>query len=267
MPAVRALIYPAPNEPVPPAPPPYVDVELEGSSGAVHGWFARAAHARDASPVPAILFLHGNGENLGTLMGSPFLAQLLRIPAHLLVIDYPGYGKSRGTPSEHSLVSAALAALRYLKESAAGSPIFVVGWSLGAAVAAQTVARECASREDRPSELAGLALISPWSSLLDVAALHVPRVLARLLLRDRYETESTVRSISVPTLVAHGRYDDLIPVAQGRRVAACAGNLSALIVAKNAQHNNVLEQSQVTDALTAFIGERTRLSQSVALES
>lgn len=248
---MRSLIYPAPDEPVPPAPPPYVDVALEGLAGsALSAWFARSPDGT----APAILFLHGNGENLGTLVGSPFLDDLCRLSAHVLIVDYPGYGKSAGAPNERSVVAAARAALRWLKQSAPDSPLFVIGWSLGAAVATQAVAQD----QRDSSELAGLVLISPWSSLLDVAAVHAPRILARLVLRDRYETERDVASIPAPTLVIHGRYDSLIPVAQGRRVAAAAKNLSALVIPKDGQHNDVLDQPEARSALAAFIREHSQ---------
>ena len=158
---MQSLLYPAPSFRVPsPPPPPLVEVPLEAPSGAVSAWWL----ASEDAPAPAILFLHGNGENLETMRRSGFFEAAATLGASVLAIDYPGYGRSAGRPSEAANVAAVEAALDWLGPR---RPVVLSGWSLGAAVAMQAAAR-------RPESFDGLALLSAWTSLADVARVHYP---------------------------------------------------------------------------------------------
>lgn len=98
---MRSLIYPAPPVAVPASPPsPFEEVHLESSRGdRIHAWHAEGGRENG----PAVLLLHGNGENLATMAASGTLEQTRAISGALLAPDYPGYGRSEGRPSEQSL--------------------------------------------------------------------------------------------------------------------------------------------------------------------
>jgi len=74
------------------------DVSLTSSDGTrLHGWWTTPPGWQPKEG--ALLFLHGNGANLsdrGFCLGE--INRLLKLP--VLIIDYPGYGKSEGAPSE-----------------------------------------------------------------------------------------------------------------------------------------------------------------------
>src|SRR4051794_12578126 len=99
---LTSAVYPAPQVEVPVPRPPRLELTIPvPGREAVVGWL-------DEAPTPeaaAILFLHGNGQNLATLARGPALRRLQGLPAHVLTIDYPGYGRSPGKPSEVALVA------------------------------------------------------------------------------------------------------------------------------------------------------------------
>jgi pimeloyl-ACP methyl ester carboxylesterase len=246
---LTSAVYPAPQVevPTPAAPRSELAIAVAGRAPVV-AWLDEAP----APAAPAILFLHGNGQNLATLAKGHALGRMQGLPAHVLTIDYPGYGRSAGKPSEAALVASARAALAALHQRHPASPLYLVGWSLGAAVAVQ-VARAEAAAGAGGAPLAGLVLLSPWTSLLDAADHQFPRWLARLFICDCYDSAAAARAIALPALVIHGARDDLVPVEQGRRVAAALPGLRRLVIVDQAQHNDLLTFPETWAALAAFL--------------
>lgn len=237
------MLYPAPAFPVPVAAPDALEeVHLElPDGGRVHGW-ARVNPEADI----ALVALHGNGENLGTLAYSGVFASLSQMGVSFLALDYPGYGRSPGKPTERGNVEAALAGLRWWEQRQPEARRVLFGWSLGAAVALQAARRE-------PSRLAGLVLFSPWSSLEAVAREHFPGWLIRIGLLERYDSAEAAAEIQVPALVVHGREDQIIPVAQGAAVAERLAGPTRWVEVPGAGHNDLLSREKVWDELSDFL--------------
>lgn len=244
---VRQMIYPAPALAVGEPPPGSREVWLEPAGGdRVHGWHRSAG----AATRPAVLFLHGNGENLETMRRGGLFAELDALGAHSLAIDYPGYGRSGAQPSEAALVAAADAAISWLGEEHPESPIVVCGWSLGAAVGVAAAAA-------RSDDVAGLVALSAWSELAAVARLHFPGFLVGLLLSERYDSVAAAGRFDGPALVVHGAADRIIPAEQGRQVAAALAGGRWVEVA-GAGHNDLLARAAVWEEIRGFVNELAR---------
>lgn len=239
---VRQMIYPAPAVRVPsPPPPPLTEVVWKLDDGTpIVGW----AWDGEAG-APAVLFFHGNGENLETMRLSGLMDDLAGLGLAWLAVDYPGYGESGGSPSEAALIEAAEGGLEELGRRFPGRPLAVCGWSLGAAVAAQLAAR-------RPDRLDRLVLLSPWTTLPELAGALFPGWMVRLLLRERYDTLAAAPELELPALVIHGGADRIIPVEHGRRVAA-ALPAARWIEVPGAGHNDLLARPEVWRELAAFL--------------
>jgi uncharacterized protein len=133
--------------------------------------------ATPAGPVVGnILIWHGNG---GTALDRGYyLRALLPLGYRVLLVEYPGYGVRPGRPSEAVLVADGVAVLEQFA-AGFGVPLYLMGESLGSAVAAAVAAQ-------RPHRVDGIALITPWADLAVVAADYYPWIPVSLLLRDRY---------------------------------------------------------------------------------
>lgn len=160
--------------------------------------------------TPAVLLFHGNAGC--ALDRSYYVEALTGLASHAVrrvcLFEYPGYGARPGKPSENAITPAALAAF---DELAAGGPVFLVGESLGTGVA-------CAVAAARPDAVAGLLLITPFTSLPDVARAHYPWLPVRWLLRDRYDNVAALRAYRGPMVVVVAGRDTIVPSELGRRL-------------------------------------------------
>ncbi len=214
------------------------DAWLETSDGVkIHGWWAQ----RQGSPL-ATLFLHGNGDNLSYY--TPYIQEIIAAGSSVLMIDYRGYGKSVGSPSEPGLYHDGEAGYAYLLDKGySAEQIIIYGQSLGSAVAIDLASR-------RPC--AALILEAPFSSASDVAGSLVPFI-GPLLVRS-YNSLPKMRGIRVPKLFIHGDRDGTIPFRLGRKLFDAAPEPKTFWTVPGAGHNDILETAgaEYRHRLSAF---------------
>jgi fermentation-respiration switch protein FrsA (DUF1100 family) len=178
----------------------------------------------------AILFLHGNAGNASHRL--PNAAALRNLGAHVLLIDYRGYGLSEGRPSERGVYADARAGLAHLV-GARGIPearVILFGRSLGGAVAVDLA-------QDR--SLGGVILESTFTSLHDMARSAVGP-LAALVARSGFESIAKIPRVRAPLLFFHGDRDAIVPYELGRRLYAAAPEPKAFETIEGADHNDTL---------------------------
>ena len=212
------------------------------------GWFVPAVGTGMGTARVSVLVCNGNAGNRS--YRAPLAAALARAGFSVLLFDYRGYGGNPGHPSEHRLLADARAARAYLASRADVDPERIVyfGESLGAAVAVALAA------EQPP---AALVLRSPFTSLVDVGRVHYPLLPVRLLLRDRYPAIEQIGRVTAPLLVVAGARDEVIPVAQSRRVYDAAPGAKRWLLIPNGDHNdmNLLAGARFIREIVAFLAE------------
>jgi fermentation-respiration switch protein FrsA (DUF1100 family) len=205
------LIYPGAQDRVDPAPPQGQDVvpfRIDTSLGSLDAFFLPAPAEDRRQPV--VIFAHGNGEVIDYWVSALHGFQQRGIG--VLLVEYPGYGRSTGSPSERSIRAAMDAAY----DRIAADPrvdrarIFGFGQSLGGGAI-------CLLARDRP--LRALILQSTFTSLDGFAVRYWA---PSFLLRDHYDNLSAVRNFPGPMLVIHGRADPVVPWRQGRALAVAS---------------------------------------------
>jgi fermentation-respiration switch protein FrsA (DUF1100 family) len=182
---------------------------LEHGAGRSEAFFL-PAHPGRSGPAPLVVFAHGNGERIDDWLDA------FEVPrgwgASVLLVEYPGYGRSSGSPSEPGIAATMVAAHDWALTRSSVDPARIVGWgrSLGAGAVCR-LARERA--------LAALVLESTFTS---VRAMAQRLGLPAFLVRDPFENLDAVAAFEGPVLIVHGERDELVPVAHAHALYAAA---------------------------------------------
>jgi fermentation-respiration switch protein FrsA (DUF1100 family) len=217
--AIGALVYLVQRSVLFPAPPSasvfragsVEIVRLPHAGGHVEGLFlpatADTGTAADGRR-PLLVFFHGNGE-----LADYWVTEFDTPRAwgwSVLLVEYPGYGRSAGSPSEGSITETSRAAHGWAQadERVDATRIVAYGRSVGGGPAARLAA---------DATLPALILESSFTSVRPLAArMGVPG----FLVRDPFDNLAALRGFRGRVLVIHGRDDTLIPVSHGRQLAA-----------------------------------------------
>jgi uncharacterized protein len=185
----------------------YEDLCLTTASGLrLHGWWAANGGTK------AIIYFHGSDGNLEYEL--PTLRFLRQFPASVLMIDYPGYGRSEGPCGEQVCYQAAESAWAFT-EARGFRPkqVILFGQSLGSAIGTYLAAgRDCG----------GLVFQSGFASIPDMAALAFPHLPVRYFCRAKFDSVGRIAACRCPLLVLHSHADEHIPVEQALRIYARA---------------------------------------------
>jgi fermentation-respiration switch protein FrsA (DUF1100 family) len=218
------------------------DVELHTPGGTrIHAWWC---------PVPgstgALLYAHGKAGNLSHRVCNVALLQSLG--ESVLVFDYPGFGRSGGSPSESGCYAAADAAYDWLTQTR-GIPaerILLFGRSLGGGVVTDLAVR-------RPHR--ALILCKTFTSIPDVASEHVPWVPTGLLMHNRFDSLAKIGRCTRPVFVCHGTGDRRIACAEAERLFAAALEPKRLFLMPGEPHDGPILTGDCLDALRHFLAQ------------
>lgn len=211
-------------------------IRLATDQGEVVAIFGEALDANggplaDPSSRPALVFFYGNA--MCAAYCEPLLEQFRRLGLNVMIPDYPGYGMSRGEPSELGCRAAAEACYQNLLDRGfSADRILIGGWSLGGAVAIDLASRKPA---------AGLFAFSAFTSVRDMARLLIPVPLPPALFAHKFDSLSKIGGIKCPILLAHGRRDSVVPFMMLDRLASAVKAPLSTLILDDADHNDFFE--------------------------
>lgn len=238
----NSILYPATHDMQPPPCADVQDVDLTCANGTcVHGWWLPCSGSKSA-----LLYLHGNGGNL-TWRGNSIMKLRDRLGVSVLIVDYPGYGRSEGRPSEQGCYEAADSAYSWLVEQQGVAPkdMLIYGDSLGGGVAVDLASR----REHR-----ALILIRTFTSAPDVGARTFPWLPVRWIMRNRFASVDKIQRCYAPVFITHGDRDDVIPFTLGKQLFEAAAEPKHFHVMPGVRHNDPLPEEMFA-ALKTFLAQ------------
>lgn len=240
--AQRRVVFPgASREPLraeATAPAGVTQVWLEPSFGRVEAWFFPAA---GATAGPTVVFAHGNGELIDDWQEE--MTDLREEGLNALLVEFPGYGFSEGSPSREAIRETFTAAYDWLVQQGDVDPerIVAYGRSLGGGAAGDLAM-------DRP--VGALALQSTFTS---AEALAREMLLPGFLVRDRFDNQQAVATFDGPVLLMHGVDDDVISYDHAEGLASVRPGLEVTDI--DCAHNDCARQWPAIRAnLLAFLG-------------
>ncbi|MBX3739849.1 MAG: hypothetical protein KF712_02570 [Akkermansiaceae bacterium] len=190
-----------------------------------------------ASPRNLWIFCGGNGTV--ALDWSRWLSEHAPEEDAWLLIDYPGYGESKGTPSpghiRESIKSAVPLAAKELGWTGTVAPerLRFFGHSLGAA-AALVGASEFGIQRG--------VLLTPFTSTMDMSR-RMTGLPIGFLIRHRFDNQARLKELAErgpgEVIIFHGTTDEAIPVEMSRQLAAERRDVVRFIELPNGRHNTL----------------------------
>ena len=227
------------------------DETFEAADGVrLQGWLIEPASTNGNQLC--ILHLHGSAGNV--TYRSAVLDRLRKLPATVFAIDYRGYGRSQGKPTEAGLLLDAEAAHDHLvRLGFAPDRIVPYGESLGVAIAAQLAHRR---------ECAALILQSGLTDGWDMAQRKMPwlpRWLLRATTSNQFDARTACASCTKPKLFLAGDRDRMVSPAMTRALFEAAAEPKQLVMLPGFGHDNFEAlDHRFDDAIRRFVSHWVR---------
>jgi pimeloyl-ACP methyl ester carboxylesterase len=176
----------------------------------------------------AVIYFGGNAEDV-----SYSLSTLARAfpDRSLYAMNYRGYGGSTGKPSEAALITDAL--VLFDRVHTDHPKVIVIGRSLGSGVAIHIAS-------ERPVER--LVLVTPYDSLINIAASQFRYFPLSWLMLDKFESWRYAPKITAPTHLIAAQNDEVIPIASTEALYKhLPHSLATLIIIPGVGHNSISE--------------------------
>lgn len=235
---------------------PAEDVWIAAADGSrLHALYLPAQGA----PRAAILFLHGNAENV-----SSHVYAVNWLPAQgysVLAPDYRGYGRSEGKAGVDAVHEDAQAALAWLARREHSSRLVVYGQSLGGSVALRLAADT--PQRDR---IAAVVAESAFSSYRGIAREKLAQAWLTwpvqwplsFLISDRYSAIAVVGRISpIPLLLIHGQRDPVVDAGHSDKLYAAAKEPKALWWVPEGRHIDAMRDEATRSRFIEYLGAAT----------
>jgi pimeloyl-ACP methyl ester carboxylesterase len=214
---------------------------IKTSFGKIEAWFLPPEMNNMSVPAPAVIFAHGNGELID--MWPNELKNFNRFGIGLFLVEYPGYGRSEGTPSQKNIRETFNNAYDVLigRKDVDPAKIILFGRSLGGGAV-------CLLAADRPS--AAMILMSTFTGTRSFAKKYL---VPSFLVRDPFDNLTVIRRYSEPLLVIHGKIDEVIPYSHGKALYASAPHAKMITYACG--HNDCPQDWEIFwRDIKAFLG-------------
>ena len=175
-------------------------------------------------PSITIIYSHGNAEDIGHL--TSFFEKWKVKDWEIIAYDYPGYGLSDGVPTEQSCVEAIDTIYQYAIKDWGRLPESIVVWgrSLGTGPSCHLASTQ---------KVAGLLLETPFLSAFRTVT-EIP-----FLPWDYFNNLEKVKRITCPSLIIHGKLDEVVPFRHGKRLHQELSEPKTLLSFDEASHNNI----------------------------
>ncbi|KAI8505996.1 PREDICTED: protein ABHD13-like [Branchiostoma belcheri] len=218
-----------------------------------------------AANAPTVLFLHGNAGNIGHRLVNA-VALYAAVSVNVLLLEYRGYGKSDGSPTETGLYLDAEAAVDFLysRTDINQRKIVVFGRSLGGAVGVHL-----ATHSIFRDRIFAVILENTFTSIPHMATIifSMKRILKWVpvwMYKNQFLSIQKIGQCSRPTLFVSGLADQLIPPYMMQLMFQESGSVyKRMCTFPTGTHNETWQCEGYCDVIRRFLQE---VSQAHGLE-
>jgi len=227
--------------------PGFIQVTISGGNKSYKGIIRKNNNAEQS---PLIIFFIGNATNAAEMMYSMDKAGMWDsfLGYNLLIVDYPGYGLSEGTPTADSIYQEAIltydyaAILPYVDKNS----IIAGGVSIGTGPAVYLAAIR---------NVKGLFLLAPYANGYDLynnvlPIFHGP---LKLLVRNKLMSDWYAPLTDAPVLIVASKNDETVPFNSSIRISACFRTKPKFVTLTGVRHNEILPNRMTLDSIKNFL--------------
>ena len=212
------------------------EITIYNDGTLLHGWILNPGQSK------ALIYFGGNSELI--THRDEFFEDVFEDHSVYLV-NYRGYGRSQGEPSESGLFADALAIYDRIRSE--HESVSAYGRSLGSGVAAYLAANRLLEK---------LILLTPYDSIANVARRLYPIFPVRLLIKDRFDSAALAEYIDIPVLIAAAELDREIRLEHTLALKARLKRARlTYVMIEGAAHNDIIDFGQYRAAVRAFVAD------------
>lgn len=229
----------------------FKEIKIKNDEVNLSGWFWNIGKKEGKNPL--VIFFGGNAQNSSNTLYNYYQSGTMKKVFgnyNLLLIDYPGYGMSKGKPSDDSMFIAS----KYIFEYATKmnevniDNIVIMGYSIGTGVASY-----CASENDA----SGLILVAPYDKALSLYndAIDSFHGSVASLAKYSFDSSTYAENVTEPTLIFTSKKDEVINYKHSLDLAGHFSSLHDVVILENVNHNGYFSQTEVLNTITDFLNK------------
>lgn len=216
------------------------------------------AHFSMERPKGVVLYLKGNSRSIKGW--GKFAVDFTRLGFDVIMVDYRGFGKSRGRRSERGIKDDLQMVYEVMKNHVEEKFIVIYGRSMGSGFAAKLAS------QNNPRMV---ILESPYYSMTKMAKRYIPFMPASLILKYPLRTYKWIQYVNCPIKIIHGTSDKLIPFKSSLALSKINPKVTRLYSVIGGGHNDLytheeyhrmLEEIMKSQELTPINTEETSIS-------
>jgi alpha-beta hydrolase superfamily lysophospholipase len=183
---------------------------------------------KDSTHRGAVLYFHGNKKNISWY--ARFAPYFTRHGYEVIMIDYPGFGKSTGQFTEKRLYEWAEHVYKFARSYYPADSIIIYGKSMGTGIAAYLASRVVSKR---------VILETPYYDMPSVIQYYLPVYPVGKLLHYKLPNYQYLQFIRQPVSIIHGTDDGVIRYRNARRLQRFLKSSDEFITIEDGSHNDL----------------------------
>lgn len=229
----------------------FKEIKIKNDEVNLSGWFWNIGNKDGKNPL--VIFFGGNAQNSSNTLYNYYQFGTMKNVFgnyNLMLIDYPGYGMSKGKPSDDSMFIASKYIFEYATKMSEVNidNIVIMGYSIGTGVASY-----CASENDA----SGLILVAPYDKALSLYndAIDSFHGSVASLAKYSFDSSTYAENVTEPTLIFTSKKDEVINYKHSLDLAGHFSKLDDVVILENVNHNGYFSQTEVLNTITDFLNK------------
>ena len=196
----------------------------------------------DSIPRGVVLYFHGNKKNISWYAAYP--PYFTKHGYEVIMIDYPGFGKSTGRFTEEKLYNWSQLVYQLARSRFGADSIIIYGKSMGTGIAAHLAAYNPCKR---------LILETPYYDFPSVVSRFLPIYPVRWMLHYEFPLHRYLGYTTIPITIFHGTDDGVISYSNAKRLEPLLKKGDEFITVKGGHHNDLFKFELVTQKIDSLL--------------